>query len=97
MIEEPTEALKEFIQTHESVRDGVQAVLDRQRAAGGSGQEAYDALKTYLLGQMYGPLRQTNPLLAAVEEARQARDLNWWWLLYELGWEARETVDNIPW
>ncbi len=103
MPEDPTEALKEFIQSHVSMRDGVQAVLDHQREALGSDQEAHDAPleptswgRCMALGQMYGSLRQTNLMLAAVEEVRQARDINWWWLLCELGWGARETAEDIP-
>ncbi len=97
MTDDPTDALKEVIQSHASIREGVQAILDHQRTAEVSDQEACNALKTYILGQMYGPLRQTNPMLAAVEEVRQARDISWLWLLYELGWEAKETVEDIPW
>lgn len=85
MFDDPTEALKEAIQSHAGIRDGVRAVLDHQCEAGGSDQEACDALKTYILGQMYGTLRHTDPMRAAVEEAEKARDLGWWWLLYELG------------
>ena len=96
MFDDPTEALKEVIQSRANLRDGVRVVLDRQRAALASDQEACDALKTYILGQMYGVLRQTNPMRAAVEEAEKARDLGWWWLLYELGWKASGAVEDLP-
>ena len=96
MSNDPTEALKEVIQSHASLRDEVRAVLDHQRKALASDEEACDALKTYVLGQMYGALRQTDPMRAAVEEAEKARDLGWWWLLYELGWKASSAVEDLP-
>lgn len=93
MSDDPTEALKAYLESKPLVCQEVQNILNLQR----TDQEACDALRTYLLSQMYGSLRQQNPMLAAVEEARQARDINWWWLLYELGWEPREKVEDIPW
>lgn len=78
MFDDPTEALREYIKSKSGVGEEVQRILDRLRTAGASDQEACDALQTFILGQMYGSLRKTNPMLAVVEEAKQVRDLGWW-------------------
>lgn len=97
MFDDPTEAITAFIQANARVREGVQAILDHQRAAGVTDSEASEALKTYTLGQMYGSLRQREPFRAAFEEARAARDIDWWRLLFDLGWSSNEVAGDIPW
>lgn len=96
MYPDPTEAIKETILARGFLREGVQDILAHQREAQATDEEAADALQTYILGQMYGELRKSNPLLAAYEEARAAEDIAWWRLLYSLGWRDGDSVQELP-
>lgn len=96
MYRDPTDALKEVILSKSVLCQGVQDILDHQREASATTDEAADALQTYILMQMYGELRKTNPLLAAYEEARASQDISWWGLLFDLGWKSTDSDEDIP-
>lgn len=88
MSDDPTTAVGEIIKAKNQLRSGVEVVLRFQHAEGADEDNAAEALKTYIIAQMLRELRQSNPLLSAFIGAMAEREVYWWRLLSDLGWES---------